>query len=141
MTTTYSAVVTGSFVAGQDSVAIEIDAAANETIKIKKIRITDTDGTNAPTNMNDYYRKVKLVVESATATGTSAYTAVDTDDNSSPSTSTVKIGPGTPGTISTTIDVLSLHSTTDFIWQAADEDDKIVITPGGIFAVVVNPAA
>ena len=140
MTNVYSAVVTGNFSVNTNSLAIEIDAPANTTIKIKKIRITDTDGTLAPTNMNDYYRDVSLVIESVAGTGMSTYTPIEIDDNAPASVSTVKIGPGTAGTIATTIDSLSLHSATDFFWQAADEDDKIVVTPGSIFGIVINPA-
>ena len=140
MTYHYAAVVTGAFAPNTDSLAIEIDAPANVTIKIKTIRITDTDGTLAPTNMNDYYRKVKLVTCSTSGTG-SAFTPIEIDDNNTASVCTVETGPGTPGTIASTIETLSIHSTTDYIWQAADEDDKIIVKPGGIFAVIVNPAA
>lgn len=139
MTNVYSAVVTGAFTANTDKLAIEIDAPANTTIKIKKIRVTSDDGTGTITD--DAYREIKLVTESVAGTGGSSYTPIDLDDNNNPSVSTVKIGPMAPGTISTTVDVLSVHSGTDFYWSAADEDDKIVVTPGGIFGVVINPSA
>ena len=138
MTGTYSAVVTGGFVPNTDSLAIELDAPANTAIRIKKIRITPTDGTD--TTVNDFHRKIKLVFCSTTGTG-SAYTPIELDDNGTPSITTVETGPATAGTISTTLDTISLHSGTDFLWQAADEEDKIVIQPGGIFAIVVNPSA
>lgn len=136
--TVYTAVITGNFSANTDSLAIEIDAPANTTIKIKKIRVTDGDGTGLTTN--DYHRKVKLVTQSVAGTGGSTYTPTDIDDNSTSAVSTVKTGPMTVGTISSTIDLLSVHSGTDFFWQASDEDDKIVVTPGSIFGIVISPA-
>ena len=139
MTSVYSAVVTGSFQPNTDQIAIEIDAAANTTLKIKKIRITQDDGTNAATA--DAYRAVDLITESVGTAGGSTYTPIPIDANAPASTASVKIGPAAKGTVATTIDTLSIHSGTDFFWQAADEDDKIVITPGSIFAIVVNAAA
>jgi hypothetical protein len=53
---------------------------------------------------------------------------------------TIKTGTFTGGTINKTIDINSVHSTTDFLWQAADDDDKIVVAANGIFGIIVNPA-
>lgn len=138
MTSTYTAYVTGNFSANTNSLAIEITAGSSQVVKIKKIRITDEDGT--ATTVNDYYRNIILVRESAAGTGGSTFTPVDLNDNTPASSSTVKVGPMTPGTTSTTIDDLSIHSGTDFYWAAADEDDKIVVAPGAIFGIIVNPA-
>lgn len=140
MTGTFFVSMVGSFTVNTDSLAVEIDAPTNTTIKIKKIRITDTDGTLAPTNMNDYHRKIKLVTQSASGTGMNAFTEIESDDNNTTAVATVTTGPGTAGTISATIDTLSVHSATDFLWQAADEDDKIVVKPGESFGIIVNPA-
>ena len=138
MTKTYSAQVTGAFDLNTDKLAIEITAAANTTVKIKKIRVFHDDGTATVTS--DYHKKVKLVRESVAGTGGGSYTPLKLDANASASASTVKTGVFTVGTISDTIDALSIHSTTDFYWQAADEDDKIVVAPSGIFGIVINPA-
>jgi hypothetical protein len=138
MTNVFSAYATANFIVNTDSLAVEITAPANTTIKIKKIRISHADGDETVTS--DYYRKVQLVRESVAGTGGSTFTPIDLDDNNNASVSTVKTGAFTPGTVSDTVDVLSIHSVTDFYWSAADDDDKIVILPGGIFGIILNPA-
>lgn len=137
MTQTYSAQVTDYFDTQNDELAIEIIAPANETVKIKKIRIMYGNGIETATS--DSYRRAKLVLESAAGTGGASYTPIKTDPNSVASSSTVKIGTGsfTPGTISTTIDTLSIHTATDFYWAAADEDDKIVLDPSNTFGIII----
>lgn len=140
MTYTYSANVQSGFTINTDSIAVEITAPSNTTLKIKKIRITQDDGT--ATTSSDYCRKIKIVTESSAGSGGSSYTPITTDQNEPVSVATVNINSGsfTVGAIDATIDKLSLHSATDFIWQAGDDDDKITVKPGGIFAVVINPA-
>lgn len=138
MTEKYSAFVTANFSANTDTLAIEIDAAAGATIKITKVRVTTDDGTGL--TVDDAHREITFITESVAGTGGSTFTPIDLDDNNSASVTTVKTNLGTIGTISKTIDILSVHSGTDFYWQAADEDDKIVISPGGIFGIVINPA-
>lgn len=138
MTTVYSAQVTAACKINTDSLTVEITAPANTTLKIRKIRISDGDGTGL--TVSDYHREAKLVFESVAGTGGNTYTPIDLDDSATPSLSTVNTGAFTPGTISTTLDSLSIHSATDFYWSAADEDDKIVVTPGGIFGLILNPA-
>jgi len=117
---------------------MELDAAANDSIKIRRIRIMHGDGT--ATVSADYHRKVKLITESAGGTGGSTFTPVAKDANATAASTTCKTSLTAVGTIDKTLDIQSQHSATDFIWQAADEDDKIVIKPGGIFGIVVNPA-
>jgi len=136
----YSAYVQSAFAANADSLAIEITAPANVTVKIRRIRISHDDGT--ATASSDYHRRVKLVTESVAGTGGSSYTPVPTDINATASACTVKVNGGSfvVGTIDRTIDINSQHNTTDFLWQARDEDDKIIIKAGGIFGVIVNPA-
>lgn len=136
MTNVYTVATTVKCPPGLDCVVAQITSPANTEIKIKKIRITPTDGTD--TTVNDFHRNIKLLTESAAGTGGTAYTPIDIDDNNTAAVSTVKTGPMGIGTISATIDQISLHSGTDFFWQAADEDDKIVIKPGEIFGLVVN---
>jgi hypothetical protein len=138
MTYIYAATVQAAFSTNADSLAIEITAPANTTVKIRRIRITHDDGT--ATTSSDYYRKVKLVTESVAGSGGSSYTPIPLDGNDPASVATVKTGAFAVGTISKTIDSNSVHSTTDFYWQARDEDDKIIVAPGGIFGVIVNPA-
>ena len=135
----YSAHITAGFDQNTDKLAIEITAPSNTTIKIKKIRVSHGNGTGTITT--DYYKTVKLVRESAAGTGGTSYTPVKMNANSVDSTATVKTGPFTVGTITDTVNILSVHSGTDFLWSAADENDKIVVSPGGIFGIVVNPAA
>lgn len=137
MTKTYSAQTVGTFDNNIDKLAVEITAAANTTVKIKKVRVFHDDGTGLVTA--DYHKKVKLVRESAAGTGGGAYTPIKLDANAAASSSTVKTGVFTVGTVSDTVENLSVHNNTDFYWSAADEDDKIVIAPGGIFAVILNP--
>lgn len=140
MTTTYSAIVQSIFAANTDTLAIEIDAPANTTLKIRKIRISHDDGTG--TVSADYYRKVKLVFESAAGSGGSSYTPIPVDSNAPASGATVNINSGSfiLGTVSATLDIQSQHSSSDFVWEAVDEQDKIIVAPGGIFGVTVNPA-
>lgn len=140
MTTIYSAIVQSIFAANTDTLAIEIDATTNATVKIRKIRISHDDGT--ATTSSDYQRKVKLVRESSAGSGGSSYTPIPVDSNTTASVSTVNINSGsfTPGGISSTLDIQSQHSSCDFVWEALDEEDKIIVAPGGIFGVTVNPA-
>jgi len=138
MTNIYSIYQQGAYTANSESLAVEIDAPANTEIRIRKIRIMASDGTD--TTVPDYYTKVKLLIESAAGTGGTSFTPVPKDANAPAAASTVKTGPFTLGTVSSTIDIQSIHSGTDFNWEARDEDDKITIAPGGIFAISLNPA-
>ena len=139
MTTTYIAVVSGAFPTNDDYLATEITAPSTKTIKIKRIRITQDDGTQTVTA--DAFKSVSFIIESVAGTNGTSFTPISLDGNAPAATSTVKIGPMTKGTVATTINTLSIHSGTDYFWQAADEDDKIVLTPSSIFGVVINPAA
>lgn len=96
----------------------------------------NSDGTTTVTD--DYHKCVKLVRESVAGTAGTSYTPIKLDPNSSASTSTVKTGSFIPGTISDTVDIISVHSGTDFYWSAADEDDKIVVAPSGIFGIIMT---
>ena len=136
MTNVFTVAATVKCPVGLDCLAVEITAPANIEIKIKKIRIIEGDGTGLA--VLDYYKTIKVVTESAAGTLGTAYTPIDIDDNNTPAVATVKTGPMGLGTIDKTIDQLSLHTNTDFYWAASDEDDKIVIKPGGIFALQVN---
>lgn len=136
MTNTYVAVVSGLLSLSTDKLMIEIDAPSNQTIKIKKIRVTYGDGTQ--TVVADGTKSVSLITESVAGKNGTSFTPIPLDGNAPTSQSTVNIGPMFKGTVSTTIDDMSIHSGTDFLWQAADEDDKIVLTPGSIFGIVVN---
>lgn len=135
----YSAYVQANFTVGTDKLAIEIDAPANKTIKIRQIKVVYGDGTAAASA--DFHRKVKVVTESAAGSGGASYTPVPLDQTVPASASTVNTGAFTVGTIDQTLDVNSQHSSNSFIWKAVDEDDKIVLKPGSIFAIVVNTAA
>ncbi len=141
MTYIYSAVVQAAFTANTDSLAIEITAPASTTVKIRRIRVMHDDGTsiNSPI-INDYYRKVKIVTESVAGSGGNTYTPIQWDQNDPAAVSTVKTGAFSVGTIDQTIDINSQHATTDFLWQARDEEDKIIVLPNGIFGVIINPA-
>lgn len=143
MTHVYSAVVQSAFSTDTDSLAIEITAPANKYVKIRKIRVFTSDGTD--TTSFDHNKKVKLITESAAGSGGTSYTPITLNANDPASVCTVNIAPATTaftiGTISTTIDIFSIHSDSGFIWHASDEGDKISIAPGGIFGVTVNPPA
>lgn len=136
MTTTYTAVMSGNLAPATDTLLIEIQTPSNQTIKIKKIRISYGDGTQLV--VADGTKSVALITESVAGTGGSTYTPIALDGSTTASTATVKTGLMTKGTVASTIDDMSIHSGTDFLWQAADEDDKIVLTPGSIFGIVVN---
>lgn len=97
-------------------------------------------GDGTATTSSDYHRKVKLVTESVAGTGGATYTPVSLNANVGASNTVVKTGLTAGGTVSSTVDYISQHSSTDFWWNSKDEDDKIIIKPDGIFAVVVNPA-
>ena len=143
MTYVYSAVVQSAFSTDLDTLAIEITAPANTSVKIRKIRVFTSDGTD--TTSFDHNKKIKLVLESVAGSGGSSYTPIALNANNPASVSTVNIAPVSTvfstGTISTTIDVNSVHSDTGFYWHASDEGDKITIAPGGIFGITVNPPA
>lgn len=143
MTYVYSAVVQSAFSTDTDTLAIEITAPANQSVKIRKIRVFTSDGTD--TTSFDHNKKVKLVLESAAGSGGSSYTPITLNANDPASVSTVNVAPSsgsfTLGTISSTIETISVHSDTGLYWHAADEGDKITIPPGGIFGVTVNPPA
>jgi len=138
MTNIYSIYEQGAYNANSESIAVEIDAPAGTEVKIRKIRIMASDGTD--TTVPDYYTGVRILTESLAGTGGVAFTPVPNDANAPAAVSTVNTGPFTLGTVSTVIDDLSIHSGTDFNWEARDEEDKIVIAPGGIFAITLNPA-
>lgn len=121
-----------------DSLTIEITASPNKTVKIKRIRVMHGGGSETLTS--DYHRNIKLVFESVAGTGGNVFNPVKMDPNSNPSTSSVIVGAFKPGTISDTLDSLSVHSATDYNWAAADEDDKITLAPGGIFGIILNVA-
>jgi hypothetical protein len=97
-------------------------------------------GDGTATASADYQRRVKLVTESVAGTGGSTFTPVPLNANSGTSVVTVKTGLTAGGTLDKTVDTMSQHNTTDFLWEAKDEDDKIVIKPGAMFAVVVSPS-
>jgi len=127
-----------AFTVNTDTLAIELDAPTNVTVKIRRIRVMHSDGT--ATVSADYYRKVKIITESAGGTGGSTFTPIARDANATPAISTVKTGLTALGTVDKTVDIYATHSTNDFIWQAVDEDDKIVVKPGIFFGIVINPA-
>lgn len=143
MTHVYSAVVQSAFSTDTDTLAIEITAPANKSVKVRKIRVFTSDGTD--TTSFDHNKKVKLIAESAAGSGGTSYTPITLNANDPASVSTVNIAPSsgsfTIGTVSTTIDIFSVHSDTGFFWHAADEGDKVTIAPGGIFGITVNPPA
>lgn len=122
----------------QDVLLVEIQAPANTTLKIKKIRVMHSDGTQA--TLPDAHKSVMLITESAAGLGGSSFTPIALDSSTPASAATVKTGIMTKGTVASTIDELSVHSATDLLWQASDEDDKIVLSPGSIFGLVVNAA-
>lgn len=136
MTTSYIATVTAYLPIGKDRTVIEINAPAATTIKIKKIRVTFGDGTQ--TVVADGTKLVSMVAASTSGTGGTTITPTSPDPNAPAAASTVKSGPMYKGTVTAVIDANSIHSGTDFIWHAADEDDKIVITPATMFALVEN---
>jgi len=138
MVSIYSAFVQASLTANADTTVIEIDAPANAIIRIRAVRVMHGDGT--ATASADYQRRVKLVTESVAGTGGATFTPVGLNANSGTSNVTVKTGLTAAGTVDATVDVMSQHSSTDFWWDAKDEDDKIVIKPGAMFAVVVRPS-
>jgi hypothetical protein len=135
----YSALYQGICTANTDNYVIEVAAPASNIVRIRSIRIMHGDGT--ATASSDYYRKVKVVTQSATGTGGATFTPVATNANAGASGATVKTGLTTGGTLDTTIDTMSQHNTTDFLWEARDEEDKIVVKPGASIAIIVNPAA
>ena len=138
----YSAYVQDSFTAATDVLAIEIDAPANTTVKIRKILINHGDGTQTNgTGVPDYHRKIKIITESAGGTGGTSYTPVKLDQNAPAAQSTVKTKLSALGTTDATFDINSQHTSNSFVWQAVDEDDKIVIKAGNFFGVVINTAA
>lgn len=138
MTNVYLVTMTGQFTPNTDQLAVEIQAPASKTVKIKKIRVMHSDGTDAnQAGTVDYHARVKLVAESVAGTGGTSFTPVGLDGATTAAQSTVNTGPFTVGSISTTFDIISKNSIVDFYWQAADEQDKMVLSAGGIFGLVL----
>ena len=130
--------MTAAFTANVDSLAVEINAASGKQVRITKIRIMHSDGTDTTTS--DYYTKVKLITETVAGTGGSSFTPVPLDQGGNAAGSTVETGAFTVGTIDKTIDVNADHSNTDFYWEADSDEDKITIKDGTLFGIVLNPA-
>ena len=138
MVSIYSVVYQVSLTPNSDNYVIELTAPSNATFKVRAVRIMHGDGT--ATTSSDYHRKVKFVTESAAGSGGSSATIIQFNANSTAANVTAKTGLTTGGTVDKTVDVFSQHSSTDFWWQARDDDDKIVVKPSAFFAIVVNPA-
>lgn len=138
MVSIYSAFVQASLTVNTDNYVVELGPPAGAVIRIRTVRVMHGDGT--ATTSADYQRRVKLVTESVAGTGGATFTPVPLNANSGASSITVKTGLTVGGTIDQTVDTMSQHNTTDFFWEARDEDDKIVVKPGELFAVVVSPS-
>jgi hypothetical protein len=134
----YSVNVVSQCAPNTDNTVVEIEASGVKVVKIKKIRIMHGEGDETVTA--DYHREIIIGKQGAAGTGSSAYTALKLDQNAPAATSTIRIGAFTGAGDHELTNVISAHSSVDFFWQAADEDDKIVIRPGGIFKLIINPA-
>lgn len=138
MGTVLCSAVAANFPTNADRMAIMVETSAATTpIRIKKVRITSGDGTETTTP--DYHKRIKFGLTSNTTSGSNQTPKVVNRSRNWYWTSS-RIGPGTGYTIDTTIDTFSIHSATDFVWQAADDEDKIVVPSGTSFIVEINPA-
>jgi archaellin len=134
LSTSFSA----TFNTNSDSMAaIILNDAGQGDIKIREVRITTDDGT--ATDTPDYHKRIKFGTTTNTTSG-SAGTVINVDRSRNWFWTGVRKGPGTGYTLDSTIDTFSVHSATDFIWRAADDDDKIVIPTSTNFIVEINPA-
>lgn len=125
---------------------LELKAAASTVIKIKRVRVGFSDGTDTA-GVDNHFR-VKLVRYTSTTGGTTTTPGVDRiprNANLSTATATSKGKSGTTacalGTGSVTIvDLVSVNGRALYEWLARDDDDMIVTTVAGLFTVAIQSA-
>jgi hypothetical protein len=129
--------------ANTEDVFIELDTPANVSVKIKRVRVGYSDGT-ATAGVDNHFR-VKLVRWDTTTGGSStAFTPVKRNANATASilttckikTTTTALALGTGNII--VVDLIAPNGRALYEWLARDDDDMIVTTPGGCFAVVIQ---
>lgn len=126
--------------ANTDDTFIEITAPSNRYIKIKGVRVEFQFGTATATS--DAHFRVKLVTKSVAGTGGVSGTVTQRDPSAPSSLSTVLVKSGTTdftvGTVIDTLELASIHVTNEYVWNAFDESEKIIILPAGIFGIFVT---
>lgn len=131
----YVVSVVGSFIVGAKTVVLQINAPNNATVKVKRVRIHFGDGTKS--FVDDTYATIQYAVNNISSNGTIVIPP-PSDANDPPAQSIVTVlTPPVP--IKQIVEELSIHSNTPFHWQAKDEDDKYVVTPGNFFVIMIDP--
>lgn len=139
-----NATATSNATINTDDVFIEVKAPVSTSFKVKRVRVGFSDGT-ATAGVDNNFR-IKLMRWDTTTAGTStAFTPIKRDANSPAAVSTVKIKSGTTalalGTINIeTIDIIGPNGRALYEWLARDDQDKIVVKPASLFAVVLSSA-
>lgn len=118
---------------------IELKAPTGVTIKIKRVRVGFSDGTDTAGVDNHFV--VKLYRWDTTTAGTTTtFTPVPRNANLQAAVATAKIKSGACalGTTNVTIvDLISVNGRALYEWLARDDDDMIVVKPASLFAVVL----
>ncbi len=123
---------------------IELKAAANTTIKIKRVRVGFSDGT-ATAGVDNHFR-IKLARWDTTTAGAGVTTGTQSRNANAPAaTATTKVKAGATalalGTTNVTIiDLISVNGRALYEWLARDDDDMFVTKTAGFFAVVLQSA-
>lgn len=147
---TYVASLIAPFLVGSNTCAVQIDAANNATVKVKRIRIHFGDGREPTTD--DMYAVIQYCVNTATSGGNSSNNNTNNFTNGSaqnihpadandPSPQSVVTFLGSPLKITQLKEQFMKNSNTRFHWQAENEDDKWIVSPGNYFTVNITPAA
>lgn len=129
--------------ANTEDTFIDIDAAANQVVKLVRVRVS------CQTAALDNQYRVKICRKSASGAGTTAAgTEVCLDGThtaAAQAATTIKSGTNTfaAGTITDTIDdAIQFNSRGVFEWVARDENEKIKSAAGGIIGInIFNSAA
>lgn len=125
---------TNSSAATEDTF-IDIDAAANQVLKLVRVRVS------CQTAALDNQYRIKIARKSAIGSGSVAATEVALDPNNpaaAQGVATIKTGTTAygAGTITDTIDdAINFNSRGVWEWVARDEKEKICTTPGGIIGI------
>ncbi|WP_411753322.1 hypothetical protein [Serratia sp. (in: enterobacteria)] len=131
---------TSNTTANTEDTFLELAAAANKLIKIKRIRIGFGNGTQTA-GVDNHFR-VRIVRKSAAgATGVgSTEVARDPTGVATATVATEKNGTTafSVGTVSDVIDQIAPNGRMLYEFIARDEDDKIVSTAGGILGILIQ---
>ena len=119
---------------------MDIDAAANEVIKVKRIRVSHN------TAASDSNTRIKIFRKTAIGAGSTAGTIVRKDPLAAATNSAATVKNGTStyavGTTTDLVDEVQVNGRGIWEWVARDADDMIIAASGGIIGVnILNNTA